>query len=90
MAQLKQALYGSYNDWHPPLLSALLGILIDIFATPTSLYWLLAFLFLIGWSAFFIVFKINGLSNLSIFLLSACFAIVGLTLFGVILKDVVR
>jgi hypothetical protein len=89
VGQLKQALDGSYNDWHPPLLSALWGILIDIFATPTALYWLLAFLFLIGWSAFFIVFKINGLSNLSIFLLSACFAIVGLTLFGVILKDVV-
>jgi hypothetical protein len=88
VSQLMQASNGVYNDWHPPLLSAFMAILINSFDTPTSLYWLLACLFLVGWTAFFIVFKINSLSFFSIYFLSICFALVGLTLFGVILKDI--
>jgi hypothetical protein len=88
VSQLKQASNGVYTDWHPPLMSAFMAILINYFDTPTSLYWILACLYLVGWTTFFIVFKINSLSDLSTYVFSICFALVGLTLFGVILKDI--
>jgi hypothetical protein len=89
IATLRQALEFKYYDWHPPLLSAIWASLIFLFKTPTALYWSICLLYILGLSLFYIIFKRTGLSQTHLWFTALSCAIVGLMLFGLLIKDVV-
>ena len=88
ISQLLQARALQFNDWHPPILSALWAGLIFFFKTPTSCFWLEFILFWSGLTLFYTYFLKNGCRPLTIYLLSLCM-LIGLNLFGVLMKDIV-
>jgi hypothetical protein len=88
ISQLLQAQKFEFNDWHPPILSALWGAGIFLFGTPTILFWLEFILFFFGLSIFYIYFYKNEASPLRLYLLSLCVVFI-VSLFGVLMKDII-
>ena len=87
MIQLKQAVGGSFGDWHPPLMSWIWGTLIKVTNSPESFFWfhtLVVLATLLIWS--YILFKLIQIPAWIVF----CFALVSpvfLLYSGLVIKD---
>lgn len=86
--QLAQAIANSYNDWHPPLMSYLWSILIDITGTDFSIYIAILVMMSVSMLIFSLLFNNAGYPIVSLLLPLTFLTPFIVNFIGVVWKDV--